>query len=65
MCGGKRGRTGTVNNGTALDIVVEVRMDRIKNLESEYEHWEHLYKYGGSDPFYADGVNLNLLSTKR
>lgn len=36
-------------------------MDRIKNLESEYEHWEHLYKYGGSDPFYADGVNLNLV----
>ena len=42
-------------------IESEVRMDRLKNLENEYERWEHIYKYGSSDPFYADGVNLNLV----
>ena len=34
-------------------IESEVRMDRLKNLENEYERWEHIYKYGSSDPFYA------------
>ena len=42
-------------------IESEVRMDRLKNLENEYERWEHIYKYGSSDPFYADGVNWNLV----
>ena len=30
-------------------------------LEREFKHWEHLYTYGGYDPFYADGSNLNLV----
>lgn len=30
-------------------------------LEREFSHWEHLYTYGGYDPFYADGSNLNLV----
>lgn len=30
-------------------------------LEREFKHWEHLYTYGGYDPFYADGMNLNLV----
>lgn len=30
-------------------------------LEHEFRRWDHLYQYGGSDPFYADGVNLNLI----
>lgn len=29
-------------------------------LEKSFEQWEHLREYGGSDPFYADGVNMNL-----
>lgn len=30
-------------------------------LEGSFARWEHLYEYGGSDPFYEDGVNLNLV----
>lgn len=30
-------------------------------LEESYARWECLYEYGGSDPFYEDGVNLNLV----
>jgi len=30
-------------------------------LEKAYSHWENLYKNGGSDPSYADGVNLNFV----
>lgn len=29
-------------------------------LNEAYTHWENLYKNGGSDPFWADGCNLNL-----
>ena len=30
-------------------------------LENLYERWDYLYKHGGSDPFWSDGVNANLL----
>lgn len=30
------------------------------NLTNEYNHWEYLCKHGGSDPFWEDGVNMNL-----
>lgn len=33
----------------------------LEELEKAYAQWESLYKQGGSDPFYADGVNLNLV----
>ena len=29
-------------------------------LIREYEHWEYLKEYGGSDPFYDDAGNMNL-----
>lgn len=29
-------------------------------LIREYEHWEYLREYGGSDPNFDDGVNMNL-----
>lgn len=36
-----------------------------ENLEAKlaesFEHWEHLKEHGGSDPFYADGANMNLV----
>ena len=32
-----------------------------KELKSLIEKWGFMYKYGGSDPFWSDGVNLNLL----
>ena len=33
----------------------------LEELKKAYAQWESLYKQGGSDPFYADGVNLNLV----
>lgn len=35
--------------------------DLAAELEESYAQWEHLKEHGGSDPFYADGVNLNLV----
>ena len=33
----------------------------LEELKKVYAQWESLYKQGGSDPFYPDGVNLNLV----
>lgn len=30
------------------------------DLIREYEHWEYLKEFGGSDPFYDDATNMNL-----
>lgn len=30
-------------------------------LEKSFCQWGHLYQNGGSDPFWADGINLNLV----
>jgi hypothetical protein len=35
--------------------------DPRERLRSEYARWDHLYKFGGSDPFYPDGMNLYLV----
>lgn len=32
----------------------------LAELIREYEHWEYLKEFGGSDPNYDDGVNMNL-----
>lgn len=32
-----------------------------ERLKNEYDHWNRLYTYGGEDPNWADGCNLNLL----
>lgn len=32
-----------------------------QNLKEEFLRWDHLSTYGGSDPFWSDGVNLNLI----
>lgn len=34
--------------------------DYAAELQREYEHWEQLKEFGGSDPHYDDGVNMNL-----
>lgn len=33
----------------------------IKELEQSYDRWNEIYQNGGSDPFWPDGVNLNLV----
>ena len=35
--------------------------DYAAELKQEYERWDTLFKYGGSDPFWTDGVSLNIL----
>ena len=30
-------------------------------LKSQFELWERINEFGSSDPFYSDGVNLNLV----
>lgn len=32
-----------------------------EQCEESYDRWEYLYKNGGQDPFWEDGVNLNLV----
>ena len=39
----------------------DVRQLLTENLEKAYERWDLLYKNGGSDPFWCDGTNLNLV----
>ena len=36
-------------------------VDYSAELENLYERWDNLYENGGSDPFWSDGVNANLL----
>lgn len=33
----------------------------LEELEKAYAQWQRLYENGGSDPFWSDGVNLNLV----
>lgn len=35
--------------------------DAIASCEERHRHWHELYANGTSDPFWADGVNLNLV----
>ena len=35
--------------------------DAIASCEERHRHWHELYENGTSDPFWADGVNLNLV----
>lgn len=32
-----------------------------KKIKDSFSHWEDLHKNGGTDPFFADGTNLNLV----
>lgn len=34
--------------------------DLAASLQEAFERWEHLYRYGGDDPGWPDGVGLNL-----
>lgn len=37
-------------------------LQKLENeLKNRFEHWEYLYKYGGQDPFWEDGGNMNLV----
>lgn len=33
----------------------------LDGLEQSYRRWAELYEKGGQDPFYPDGINLNLV----
>lgn len=32
-----------------------------QQLRDSHSRWQHLLKFGGQDPFYEDGVNMNLV----
>ena len=32
-----------------------------EDLQDEFNRWEHLKIHGGSDPFYEDGISMNLV----
>nr|DAM07038.1 MAG TPA: hypothetical protein [Caudoviricetes sp.] len=36
-------------------------IDLVEELKREYEQWEYLKEYGGSDPSWEDGGNMNLV----
>lgn len=35
--------------------------DPVRELANSFAHWEDVYRNGCSDPFWPDGVNLNLI----
>lgn len=41
--------------------VKETPADYEAALKNCFDRWEHLNEYGGSDPTYSDGVNMNLV----
>ncbi len=42
----------------------EKAVDYGAELENLYKRWEHLYEHGGSDPFWSDGVNANMVKNQ-
>ena len=36
-------------------------IDYASSLESDYARWDELFTKGGSDPFWSDGVSLNMV----
>lgn len=42
----------------------EKAVDYGSELENLYKRWEHLYEHGGSDPFWSDGVNANMIKNQ-
>lgn len=40
---------------------MSIRENPVTALSQAFAHWEDLYANGGCDPFYPDGVNLNLV----
>ena len=43
------------------DLLEERKMELRAELQNSFKQWQQLYLYGGSDPFYEDGYNLNLV----
>ena len=35
--------------------------ETVQELNTGFERWDILYNYGGNDPMWSDGVNLNLV----
>ena len=42
----------------------EKTVDYGAELENLYERWDHLYEHGGSDPFWSDGSNANIVKNQ-
>ena len=42
----------------------EKAVDYGAELENLYKRWDYLYEHGGSDPFWSDGVNANMIKNQ-
>ena len=56
----------TISKHRALREVVKLsrtknKEDSAAELQKSFDRWDYLYTQGGSDPFWPDGVNLNLV----
>jgi hypothetical protein len=39
----------------------KAEIDYAAELQKSFDRWEHLNIYGGNDPCWSDGVNMNLV----
>ena len=39
----------------------ELLNEAVANHESSFERWQSYHDFGGQDPFWADGCNMNLI----
>ena len=42
-------------------LYVQDLKELVEKLERNFKRWEHLKVFGGSDPFWEDGFNMNLV----
>lgn len=42
----------------------EKAVDYGAELENLYKRWDYLYEHGGSDPFWSDGINANMVKNQ-
>lgn len=41
--------------------LLQEKRNIIKRMMLEFERWEYIRAHGCNDPFYADGINMNLV----
>ena len=53
---------GTYINRIWPELSLSIDKDEtVQELNTGFERWDILYNYGGNDPMWSDGVNLNLV----
>ncbi len=39
----------------------KTKEDPVAELQNSFDRWDHIFEHGCSDPFWPDGINLNLV----